>query len=117
MNYKLLQKSPSEKTPIFLDAVLAETFDRSKPMPATNSLSTDYLWMRAKYGTKIDYPDTLFLISNQSGYLKFDYYWKFGGFIISEELKLLFEKYGTEEEYQTVPLNSIDAYGISNTNK
>ena len=116
--YKILQRLPSDDTPIVLDAVLAEKYDAKNPMP-----SMDYPWRRMKSGIKAPFPEQIFLISNYDDLLRFDFYPKFSGFIISEALKdklveqAAFDEASIDDYCQIVPIKSVNISGRRNTVK
>lgn len=106
-----MEKQVGEGVPIFFNAVLAEKYDESNPMPEMN-----YEWCRRKGENPVDFPEKLFLICKEK-LLNFDYITYFKGFIVSEVFLNIFKKYSSMLGFQEVPLIVISYKGQSVTDK
>ncbi len=87
--------------PIAMNAILAEEFNKDNPMSSMN-----YEWMRNKVGVKTKFPDKLWLIAKEK-LLLFDYYPAFNGFIISDKLLGVLNKFKKEDSFQYIPLETV----------
>ena len=92
-------------TPVYLDAVMTESFDPKNPFPGIS-----YSWNKIPKGEKQDFPEKLFLISREN-WVEFDYHAQFNGFILSDRFLSFMQKYGNMENFQIVKLSIIGTTG------